>query len=44
MVVPVAALLRRPPENVERDVRVGLGPEGVADLGMGESGFEIVKP
>lgn len=44
MVVLVVALLRRPPENVEGDVRVGLGPEGVVDVGLSEPGLQMVEP
>lgn len=42
--VLVAALLGGPAEDVECEVRVGLGFEGGVDVGRGEAGFEVVEP
>ena len=42
--VLVVALLRRPPENVEGEVRVGLGFQGLVHVGWAKSGFEFVDP
>lgn len=42
--VLVASLLRRPSEDVQREVRVRLDLQGVADLGRGESGLEGLDP
>lgn len=42
--VLVVALLGGPPENVEGEIGVGLGSEGLVDVGWGEAGFEVVEP
>lgn len=42
--VLVPALLRRPSEDVQREVRVRLGAEGRDGLGRGESGLEGLDP
>lgn len=43
-VVPVAALLAGPAEEVEGEVGVGLGAEGGHDVGGGEAGAEVGDP
>lgn len=44
MVVLVAALQCGPSEEVEGEVRVGLGPQGVFHVGGGEPGLELLDP
>lgn len=40
----VAALLRRPSEEVEGEIRVGLGLQSLDDVGWGESRLELLNP
>lgn len=40
----VVALLSRPSENVEGEIRVRLGFQGLVDVGWAESGFELLDP
>lgn len=42
--VLVVALLGGPPENVEGEIGVRLGLEGLVDVGWAEAGFEFVDP
>lgn len=44
MVVAVASALGGPPEDVEGEVRVRLGSQGLVDVGGGEPGLELVGP
>ena len=44
VVVLVVAVVGRPPEDVEGEVRVWLGPERFGDVGWGEAGLELVDP
>lgn len=44
MIVLVITLLRRPTEDVESEIRVGLGPDGCIDIGWGETRLEVLGP
>lgn len=40
----VATLLRRPSEEVEGEIGVGLGAQSLVDVRMGEAGLELLDP
>ncbi len=40
----VATLQGSPAKEIECEIRVGLGPKGVFDIGWVEPGFELVDP
>lgn len=40
----IAALLSRPPEEIEGEIGVRLGLQSLVDIGRGESGLELLDP
>lgn len=44
VIVLVSVLLGRPSEDVEGQIRVQLGLQGVDDVGWGETRFEVLDP